>query len=698
VALCRISLAFYIQNGGFAASRCFIAGDLIMSTNLAKSRLTQMFEFLKELNALRNPVPRDLSSYTKVLSIDEWPAHPLIEVRRGDRKEENDDEGDNAKPEPLIRIRRAELTPCPKPPEALDGWLKPGWQSVEAEAEVLASRNFPDRKKGSTTVGFEDDDLRVTSLKIWATARTNWAAAEQPAVSARKLFEEIHLLWTTIQREGERTELVLGDRILEVSRDLIRHPVLLQRLNLRFDPAGPEFSFDTGTEKVELHRALLQLVPSIEPRMIAEFDKELEETPVEPLGGESTTGFLRRLVQGLFATEGEFLEGAKRDVSSDCPSMRRKPVIFLRARTAGLATTLDHIIQDLEGNDTAPPEGLARIVGVDTGDVESAISNVGDHEHERTPSGPEPDILFSKPANAEQYEIAMRLAQSNAVLVQGPPGTGKTHTIANLLGCLLAQGKTVLVTAHTTKALRVLRDQIDDALKPLCLSVLDSDAESHAQLSHAAQEIAGRLSTSNAANMRRDAGLLREKRTKLLSMEGALRRQLRDARFSEVDEVVIGGEALSPIDVAKRVTADKDRDGWIPGPLEPGVLCALTEIEVRRLYESNATLTLGDEKQLSVAQPALAHVVTPADFRVLAVEKMGADSRKLAHRPELWANTGRRNLMAAELQPLHQRQGSSIGSRRAESLVARGAVCRMVRRRFVRNVARPALGCRRTCV
>ena len=63
-----------------------------------------------------------------------------------------------------------------------------------------------------------------------------------------------------------------------------------------------------------------------------------------------------------------------------------------------------------------------------------------------------------------------------------PPGTGKTHTIANLLGYLLAQGKT-LVTAHTTKALRVLRGQLDEALQPLCLSVLDSDVESQAQLS-----------------------------------------------------------------------------------------------------------------------------------------------------------------------------------------------------------------------
>jgi hypothetical protein len=60
--------------------------------------------------------------------------------------------------------------------------------------------------------------------------------------------------------------------------------VLLQRVHLEFDPSGPEFRFHTGTEKVELYRALLRLVPSIEGRMIAQFDKELEVEQVEPLG------------------------------------------------------------------------------------------------------------------------------------------------------------------------------------------------------------------------------------------------------------------------------------------------------------------------------------------------------------------------------------------------------------------------------
>src|SRR5204863_9955475 len=131
----------------------------------------------------------------------------------------------------------------------------------------------------------------------------------------------------------------------------IRHPVLLQRLNLQFDPAGPEFRLDAGTEKAELHRALLRLAPDVQARMIAQFDKELDAVPIEPLGGESTTGFLRRLVQGLFATDGEFFDSDHRDNAAVRPTMQRRPVIFVRPRNAGLATTLDLIVQDLEEND-----------------------------------------------------------------------------------------------------------------------------------------------------------------------------------------------------------------------------------------------------------------------------------------------------------------------------------------------------------
>ena len=621
----------------------------------AQNRLTQVFKFLKELNELRNPVPRDLSAYQEVLRLDSWPIHPCVVVRHGDQTQDEDiEDTEDSEMEPPIQIQRANLTPCPRPPEALEGWLNPGWQVANAEIAVLESQNFLDVDRNTITVAFGDDLERVSALNAWSVMRTKWAIAERPAIAARQLFERIHALWTAMQREGDRVELVLADGMLSVPAQSLRHPVMMQRVSLEFDPSVPEFRFASGTEKVELNRALLRLIPTVQGQMIAHFDKELELQPVEPLGGESTVGFFRRLVQGIF-NDGEFLDEKPHGVPDDRPSIYRDPIIFLRSRNAGLSTTLDNIIEDLENRGTELPKGLSRIVGVDSDSEDPTLGNSTDGESHCTASGPPPDILFSKPANEEQYEIAERLAQSNAVLVQGPPGTGKTHTIANLLGYLLAQGKTVLVTAHTTKALRVLRRQVDAALQPLCLSVLEGDAESQAQLAKAAQDIANRLSRSNAPNLRREAGVLRDKRQQMLAMATALRRQLRDARFSEIEEVVLAGEALSPIEVAKRLKADAERDGWIPGPLQPGVSCPISDSEVRQLYATNGILTPSDECQLAVSQPALSELVSPADFRLIADEQAGADSRARKHRPEFWSDGVASGYASMQLQQLHHR-------------------------------------------
>ena len=133
-----------------------------------------------------------------------------------------------------------------------------------------------------------------------------------------------------------------------------------------------------------------------------------------------------------------------------------------------------------------------------------------------------------RPQKLEDYISQSHLVGPNGSLTQqiakgiipslifwGPPGTGKTHTIANLIGYLLSQGKTVLVCAHTSKALRVLRDKIDPAIRPLCLSVLDSDAESQTQLSQAAQEIVARLSGLDAKILYDEANQLRQRRLSL---------------------------------------------------------------------------------------------------------------------------------------------------------------------------------------
>ena len=521
------------------------------------------------------------------------------------------------------------------------------------------------RNGETVTVGFNDDDERVGALNNWMAARTKWVEAERPALLARKIFEEVYALWTTMQREGDHLEIVVADGMLCVEEHFVKHPVLLQRIGLDFDPSVPEFRFFAGMEKVELQRALLRLLPMIEGTMIAPFDQRLEESPVEPLGGPGTEGFLRSLVQGLFK-DGDFLD-SEPPIPTGRPCLWREPVIIVRPRTSGLSTTLDKIIEELGHESSEIPEGLSRIVGVA---VEASSSDTPGLDGGEIPTptlGQEADILFSKPANPEQREIATRLKKTKSVVVQGPPGTGKTHTIANLIGHLLSEGKTVLVTAHTTKALRVLRSQIEEPLQPLCLSVLGGDSDNQGQLSHAAREIDYRLSRSDPDRLRREAAELRAQRNRLLRDAVNLQRQLRDARCSEIDEIVFGGAALSPINVAKRVEAGAEADSWIPGPIEHGVLCPLTEKEVRDLYASHGDLTMEEEEQLAEAQPDLAELVTPSDFRLLAHQQAGAESQaEKTHRPEFWDSEAREGCSPVRLHQLQQRVQGAAASLQEE--------------------------------
>jgi hypothetical protein len=111
---------------------------------------------------------------------------------------------------------------------------------------------------------------------------------------------------------------------------------------------------------------------------------------------------------------------------------------------------------------------------------------------------------------------------------------------------------------------------------------------------------------------------------------------------------------VSPIEAAKRVHETAERDGWIPGPLHPGILCPLSDAEVRQLYRLQGIISLTDVMEFSLPQPALANVVSAADFRLLVEEQAAATSRSRDHRPELW-RACEFAISSEHLRQLHQR-------------------------------------------
>src|SRR5258707_6736870 len=328
---------------------------------------------------------------------------------------------------------------------------------------------------------------------------------------------------------------------------------------------------------------------------------------------------------------GDFVKNSAPAEGQSDPYIGRDPVVFRRTRTLGYAGAIEGILADLRTREDLP-WSLLNIVG-----EESPVATSGELE---TQTGEvaqaDADVLLSKPANPEQIRIARQLEENGGVLVQGPPGTGKTHTIGNLIGHLLAQGKSLLGTSHTTKALRMVRHHIVPELRPLCVSVLESDLDSRKQLESAVGSIAERLSRADAGSLEMQAKKLESERLDLLRKLDEIRNQLTDARADEYRDIAIGGKSWAPADAARQVMQEKEARGWIPGPVAAVAPLPLSSGELADLYRTGVSISREDEHELSAHLPELHDLPRAEDFEAGITERNRLEMEALHLRSDLW--------------------------------------------------------------
>jgi very-short-patch-repair endonuclease len=585
-------------------------------------RAKQLFRFLKAFAERRMPVALTLSQHPWTLPLRQLPSHPSIAhgeviLSPAQGPEETPDASSA-----LLRVERPTLTHAPPAPEAVRPFLMPGWESATGMIRVLRARNIV-RGGENATEDFEADHSRVAAFQQWRVRWERWAQAERPAVAAMRVFERLYELRGRIDRESEQVELILGDGRLRWHRQggRIDHPILLQRIELHFDSRSPAFEIVDAERGPELYTPLLAADTALSPVQLRELQTELEQGGYHPLASTATSGFLRRVAQ-LLGPRGTFRNDPGDARIGEDPIIVRDPVIFLRTRPSGYAAAFDRVLQDLDNRTVLPPS-LTRLVGVEPPLPPETT------EDTHSPWGEPPDVLLSKPANAEQVQIARALNRHRAIVVQGPPGTGKSHTIANLIGHLVAHGKRVLVTSHTTKALRVLRDQIVETLQPLCVAVLDSDSESRAQMEESVRGILSRLTASNEEQLKREASDLAEQRSTLNTEILSITENLRTAREAEYQSIIVAGEAIEPAVAAREVCERNPGNDWIPGPLDPGAPLPLSESDLEELYASNAQLNPDEDAEISAQLPDPNLIPSVDEFR------WWTEARGASQRPDL---------------------------------------------------------------
>lgn len=574
------------------------------------TQIKNVFNFLKNYNELLNPIITDINrqiwSY-RILDapiIDElWSIYQTEDLEQLK----------------ILEINRPELKSCPSPDEIIIEWLRGNWRSLDIydikyeEKKIFNRIEVKNNKEEIVEIEecFIDDKARLNSYEKWNMERKKWLNTERPKRNGLNLYNSLFRLYSDIKRESESVELILGDGIItwNTLERTINHPVLLQRVNLKFNPDKPSFIIACDELETELYTSMLRAIPSINQSLLPEIIEEGEHDIYHIADKENNIGFYKRLIN-IVDEKGKYIE--KHENNNDTPRIMHNPILFLRKRTLGYSIFIDSIIEHIQDNG-----------GTDIPDFFNTM--VGNYREDKTKDdslqiwnedGIDKDVLLTLPANKEQLKIIKYLDDYGEVLVQGPPGTGKTHTIANLIGHLLSEGKNVLVTSHTEKALTVLKDKVYGDLQGLCISVL-SESSQKKEMDATLFEIAEKSTIVDTFQSKKKIGELESKREKLINKYQEKNQELIEIRSLNYKDVVLDNETISPINAAKFINEGKDKYDYIPGiSRDDTVGIPISDEQLEKLYKSNSLVTIIEEKVLSNDLPNLEDIWETEDFNI----------------------------------------------------------------------------------
>ncbi|MGH9300058.1 MAG: AAA domain-containing protein, partial [Acidimicrobiales bacterium] len=341
-----------------------------------------------------------------------------------------------------------------------------------AECDVVSPVGGEPSKATRWTVPLRPSELPeiTTALQAYIGGpwRT-WAMAEAPRRKAVGLYEEFfkaHAQISAAGGEGSR-ELVVGLGIASwrYGGKRIVLPLIEQRAELELDDSNGTLTIEP--RNVSPAPALMAFMNLGVPGAAAlqrEMTKQLEDiardqdVDLHPLDPSSFKCLLENCAARLDASGVVLASGEAPGPPTEtlrispifCLIVRSRREDFLRDDLRRLrAVVLDDQVTIPETarrfvsrlSDEAPDHSISAPPWCPPG------SRWGGTEGGGNDSTPRRRVFFPLAANDEQEEIVRCIEEESVsgVVVQGPPGTGKTHTIANIIGHLMAEGRRVLV-------------------------------------------------------------------------------------------------------------------------------------------------------------------------------------------------------------------------------------------------------------
>ncbi|MGE5290737.1 MAG: AAA domain-containing protein [Micromonosporaceae bacterium] len=461
----------------------------------------------------------------------------------------------------------------------------------------------------------------------WLPRWQEWGRREAAITRQRSLHRTLFSIANRLSQADDEIELVLAVGLFAWRAPdgaQVRNHLLTTRLQAMLDPDTEHIRVIVDPDAwLRLQdQQLLEGFEGFDRARAATLAEVVRNTDPLPLSSQAAALLEQWCARAMSLPVRCDAGWSPQDAATPVPEVRFAPALVLRRRDrASLVGYYDSMLAALSGPEAAAPLGLAQLVtalepqerreflaqqgsppmlGEDTApgldepgldgpgldgpglDEQGAVVGHGasvprDQGHVESAPRDAGDLfdaasdqpLFPLPANPEQRGILDRLRRDNGVVVQGPPGTGKTHTIANLVSALLAQGQRVLVTSQKAQALRVLRDKLPPEIAQLCVSMTDLTRGGSAELEGSVKAMSGRHASFDQAvhqmNVAEAGARLAAARRRLANLREQIV-ALREDETHNHGEIAPGYDGTLA-EIARRLKRDEPDCSWMPVPM-----------------------------------------------------------------------------------------------------------------------------------
>ena len=573
-----------------------------------KDKVLALFNYISEISKNLKNTKTNIAEEKWFDFLENFPKHKdiIFEYKNLDGKYFEKEEGK------ILEIRKPNFLKPLYIDEYLLEWIEGDWKDYRATLEVNEKIFVENTENGSGEIVDITPEIEG-KIQEELEKRELWIEKQLAIEEVRNFFDTLYIKYLELNKETETLELVIGNGIVRIKEQNVCYPVLLKKIKIDFnakdnililsDPHTNE-SFSPN-----LYTNFLNEIGDIHLENIFELEKEVKERNLHPLNRKETVDFFKKFIHSL-TNRGFFIEDGDIEDLKEYGDIfiEDNPLIFIRKKETGIVKAIENITEKIENSGEVPAH-LYELVGIASEEENENIEK--DFREE--------EILFVKDANTEQVNIAKQIEKNNAVVVQGPPGTGKTHTIANLLGHFLAQGKNVLVTSQTKKALRVLKEKIPKSIQGLCISILDDD---NSDMRKSVETISEKLGNFTSEKLKKEVEELEKIRIKECNDLENITDQMCGIRYRESKSIDFNGETFSIKDIAKYLRENPEIIGKIPGKISELVPCPITNDEFSFLKTKyRQQVSENEEKEIVLGLNNISDYLDISEFEELVNDK-----------------------------------------------------------------------------